>query len=113
MERSGKINAAGGFLRAVGERRAGAQGAEDTPGLPVALVLAALDEAAPPGSEGVTIEALAVMLEVSRITLAQTLSNLSQLELVTLMQHDHSERVVLTDLGATVAAKQRARADDG
>jgi DNA-binding MarR family transcriptional regulator len=113
MERSGKINAAGGFLRAVGERQAGAQGAPDTATLPVAQVLVALAEAAQPDSEGVGIDELAAELHLSRVVLAETLSNLSDLELVKLIQGERQERVLLTELGAVVAEKQRARSVGG
>src|SRR4051812_7543765 len=109
MERSGKINAAGGFLRAVGERRAGAQGVPEAQGLPVADVLVKLAERAPPGSNGVLVDRLAADLQLSRAVLAETLSNLSGLDLVALIQEGRHERVVLTELGLVVAEKQSAQ----
>jgi hypothetical protein len=112
-ERQGKINAAGGFLRAVNARRAGAQGAWGAAelALPVAQTLNALAISAPPDSQGVNVDVLAGELAVSRNVLAEALANLSQLDLVALMREGGEERARLTGLGATVVGRQRERQD--
>jgi hypothetical protein len=112
-EREGKINAAGGFLRAVSAQRAGAQSAWGAaePVLPVAETLSSLAASAPPDSAGVNVDLLAGELTVSRNVLAEALANLSQLDLVALLREGGEERARLTDLGATVAGRQRERAD--
>jgi hypothetical protein len=111
-ERPGKINAAGDFLRGVGSRRGGAQGAFDAPSpLPVIETLSALATAAPPGSSGVNVDALAAELAVSRSVLAETLSNLSELDLIALLREGREERALLTDLGTIVLERQRERSD--
>lgn len=111
-ERSGKINAAGDFLRGVGSRRAGAQGVGDAQAsLPVVQTLSALATEAPTDSAGVNVDTLAAMLEVSRSVLAETLTNLTELDLVTLMREGREERARLTDLGAIVVDRQSERSD--
>ncbi len=111
-ERSGKINAAGDFLRAVGSRRAGAQGAIETSAqLPAVETLRALAAMPPPGSSGMNVDKLAAELGVSRRILAETLANLTELDLVALTREGREERAVLTDLGRLVVERQSERLD--
>jgi hypothetical protein len=113
-DRSSKINAAGSFLRAVGERpRAGAQaGTEGTAALQVARTLSVLADVAPAGSAGIETNALAAELEVSKASLTEALANLKALGLVSLVRDGVQEIVSLTDLGATVAEQQSADPGD-
>lgn len=114
MDRASKINAAGGFLRAMGERtRAGAQGADTGhQPLPVGQTLIVLAKSAPFGSNGVGIDEVAADLEISRRVALETLNNLADLDLVELDSSHGKDRVVLTELGSVVAEKQRAERDD-
>lgn len=70
-----------------------------------------LADRAQPGSSGVGIDELAADLHLSRVVLAETLSNLSELDLVAVVREGRHERVVLTELGAVVAEKQRGQSD--
>jgi predicted transcriptional regulator len=105
MGRVSRINAAGGFLKAVGDRRGQSQSVgQEASELPLTKVIAALMPTTRSGT--LQVDQLAAETGLSRLLIGEVLANLTELGLVTISGASGSEQVALTDTGRVVAAKQ-------